>query len=102
MTKQQKTQQVNRLIDLIDKYAEASRVNGSWMYSDKTAAARQLVLEAVRDIPVPPATPEGPWTLGEIVGNWRDIDLPDHEGVMRIVWMTTLAAIMPWRHRHAQ
>lgn len=86
MTKQQKTQQVNRLIDLIDKYAEASRVIGSWMYNDKTAAARQLVLEAVRDIPVPPATPEGPWTLGKIVGNWRDIDLPDHEGVMRIVW----------------
>lgn len=28
----------------------------------------------------------GPWTLGEMTGNWRDIDLPDHGGVMRIVW----------------
>ena len=28
----------------------------------------------------------GPWSLGEMTGNWRDIDLPDHCGVMRIVW----------------
>ena len=28
----------------------------------------------------------GPWSLGEMTGNWRDIDLPDHGGVMRIVW----------------
>ena len=28
----------------------------------------------------------GPWTLGEMTGNWRDIDLPDHGAVMRIVW----------------
>ena len=31
-------------------------------------------------------TLSGPWSLGEITGNWRDIDLPDHVGVMRIVW----------------
>ena len=29
---------------------------------------------------------EGPWSLGEIDGNFRDIDRPDHGAVMRIVW----------------
>ena len=32
------------------------------------------------------AAPAGPWSLGEMTGNWRDIDLPDHIGVMRVVW----------------
>ena len=34
----------------------------------------------------PKAAPAGPWSLGEMTGNWRDIDLPDHGGIMRIVW----------------
>ena len=30
--------------------------------------------------------PTGAWSLGDIEGNWRDIDHTSHGGVMRIVW----------------
>lgn len=63
MTKQQKTQQVITLMRLIDKYAEACRVKGGWVHSAETAAARQLVLEAVRDIPAPTAAPALPTSV---------------------------------------
>lgn len=33
-----------------------------------------------------PAAVEGPWSLGEFDGNWREIDHKDHGGVIRVVW----------------
>ena len=73
------------LIDLIDAYAETRHRCGG-IYNAKTEAARKTVIEALSGVQALSAAPAGPWSLGEMTGNWRDIDLPDHGGVMRVVW----------------
>ena len=73
------------LIDLIDAYAETRHRYGR-IYNARTEAARNAVIEALSGVQALSAAPAGPWSLGEMTGNWRDIDLPDHGGVMRVVW----------------
>ena len=74
------------LIDLIDAYAETRYRCCGGIYHPKTEAARNAVIEALSGVQALSAAPAGPWSLGEMTGNWRDIDLPDHGAVMRIVW----------------
>ena len=73
------------LIDLIDAYAETRHRYGR-IHNARTEAARKAVIEALSGVQALSAAPAGPWSLGEMTGNWRDIDLPDHGGIMRIVW----------------
>ena len=49
-------------------------------------AKLEAQIEALSGVQALSAAPAGPWSLGEMTGNWRDIDLPDHGGVMRVVW----------------
>lgn len=68
---------------------------GTWhqmRLGDVEAAGRELrrqharIAELEAQLKAVGAAPAGPWSLGEMTGNWRDIDLPDHGGIMRIVW----------------
>ncbi len=73
------------IIELIDAYAETRHRCGG-RYNSRTETARKAVIEALSGVRALSAAPAGPWSLGEMTGNWRDIDLPDHGAVMRIVW----------------
>lgn len=65
MTKQQKTQQVITLMNLIDEYAEVRHINGCWVYNGKTASARQAVIEALSGVQALSAAPVKACVCGE-------------------------------------
>lgn len=53
---------MNTLMRLVDEYAEVRLVNGCWVYSSKTASARQAVIEAFSGVQALSAAPAG-WKL---------------------------------------